>query len=128
MTENLYQELWEDAPCGQFSTSPAGAIVMVNDTFLRMSGRRREDVLGRPFEQFLSSGSQLYLNTQYQQALLVDGAVSEVQLWLRHPGGTDVPVLVYATTHPDSDGTPGCVRATVVDASNQQTFASKNIH
>ena len=122
-SDESYEDLYQNAPCGYLSASPAGVVVTVNETFLRMSGYRRDQVLGTSFERLLSPGSQVYLNTQYQLALSLDGSVSEVALTLKRADGSALDVVVNATMVRDADGTPEWVRTAVFDATKRRNYA-----
>ncbi len=121
--DESYEDLYENAPCGYLSTSPAGVVVRVNETFLRMGGYRREDVLVTPFEHLLAPGSQVFLNTHYQLALSLDGSVSEVPLTLTRADGSTLDVVVNATMARDADGPTGWVRTAVFDATKRRNYA-----
>lgn len=120
--EGSLADLYENAPCGHFSTAPNGTIAKVNETFLRMGGYRRDQVQGKAFDELLDPASQLFFHTRYQPVLLLSGTVSGVFFSLKHTDGSTVPVLVNATMGRTSDGTAGWVRTAVFDATERRNY------
>ena len=45
--EDSAEDLYENAPCGYLSTLPDGTIARVNETFLRWTGYRRDELVER---------------------------------------------------------------------------------
>ena len=52
-----FAALFDHAPCGYLTTTDGGQITRVNETFLRWTGHRREDLLGTRVEQLLPVGT-----------------------------------------------------------------------
>ena len=89
------EDLYENAPCGYLSTDPDGLIVRVNATFLRWTGHRREELVGRRrFAELLTGGGRIYHETHYAPLLRMQGSVREIALDIVRADGTRLPVLV----------------------------------
>lgn len=118
-----FDEFYENAPCGYLSLTPAGAIVRVNDTFLRWTGRTRTELLGGTrFQDLLQPGGQLYYETVCAPQLAADLSLGEVALDVRRADGTVLPTLLSAVVHPADGERPAVIRLTVFDASHRRGF------
>ena len=116
-------ELYDEAPCGYLTTTADGVVVRVNDTFLRWTGLRREDLLGRRhFSELLTGGGRVYHETHYAPLLRMQGEVREVALDLVRADGTTLPALVSAVRRPGFAGAPDLVRVTVFDATQRRRY------
>ena len=117
------QQLYERAPCGYLSTTPDGTVIKVNETFLALSGRRREDLLGRTtFADLLTPGGRIYHETHYAPMLRMQESVREIALEIVRGDGSRLPVLVNAALERDPDGAPVVVRIAVFDATERREY------
>ena len=67
--EDDLEELYEHAPCGYISTTPAGNIVRVNETFLRQVSRDRGSLLaGVKFQELMSMAGRVFWDTHFALA------------------------------------------------------------
>ena len=94
-------ELYEDAPCGYISATPAGELVRVNRTLLAWTGYSREELLGRRFQDLLTPGGRIYHETHYAPLLRMQGAVREIALELVCADGRRLAVLVNSVLRTD---------------------------
>lgn len=117
------EELYDDAPCGYLTTTLDGMIVRVNDTFLRWTGRTREELLGRTrLRDLLSAGGRLFHETHYAPMLQLHGSVQEIALEVVRTDGSTMPVLLSAARRPAEGDTPALVRTTVFDATHRREY------
>jgi sigma-B regulation protein RsbU (phosphoserine phosphatase) len=115
--------LYEQAPCGYVSTTPDGLIVKVNQTFLTLTGYRREELVGvRTFAQLLTAGGRIYHETHYAPMLLLQNRAREIALDIVRTDGCRVPVLVNAVLDRHPDGSPRVVRAAIFDATERRNY------
>ena len=115
-------QLYEKAPCGFLSTTADGLIVKCNATFRTWLGLDAADIVGRlPFVDVLAPGSQIFHDTHYMPALLMQGSLREIAFDLVTPGGR-LPVLVNATLERGTDGRAGIVRVAVFDATERRAY------
>jgi sigma-B regulation protein RsbU (phosphoserine phosphatase) len=92
-----YRALYEQAACGLLSTTAAGMIVRVNQTFCAWLGFEPEALIGKKrFQDLLTVGSRIFHQTHWMPLLQVQGSVAEVQLELAKRDGQVVPMLVNA--------------------------------
>jgi PAS domain S-box-containing protein len=123
LPEESLEELYDQAPCGYLTTTTDGVVVRVNDTFLRWTGLRREDLVGvRRFSELLTSGGRIFHETHYAPLLRMQGSVREVALDIVRADSTTLPALVSAVVRPGSGGEPDLVRTTVFDATHRRSY------
>jgi sigma-B regulation protein RsbU (phosphoserine phosphatase) len=123
MLGGLAGELSDAAPCGYLSTSPDGTIMAVNETFARMTGYRRDELVGRRrFVQLLTAGGRLYHETHYAPMLAMHGRAREIALELVRADGSRLSVLVSAELVRGADGVPQGIRAAVCDATERRSY------
>jgi phosphoserine phosphatase RsbU/P len=116
-------DLYDHAPCGYLSTTPDGLIVKVNQTFLSLTGFRREDLVEkRDFADLLSPGGRIYHETHYLPMLQTEGQAREIAFDLLRADGARLPVLVTSTLKPESGGVAAFVRVAVFDATELRGY------
>ena len=117
------EDLYERAPCGYLTTTPDGAIVRVNQTFLTWTGHSREDLVGhRRFVDLLTAGGRIYHETHYAPMLRMQESVRELALDLVKADNGRLPVLVNARLERDEIGHPRVVRIAVFDATERREY------
>jgi sigma-B regulation protein RsbU (phosphoserine phosphatase) len=112
----MYEDLYENAPCGHLSTRLDGTIIKVNATLLGWLGHSREDVLGRRFADLLTIGGKLYHETHYAPLLHLQGEVGGIALELRAADQSKLPVLVSSVVK------DGEIRTAVFDARERRSY------
>lgn len=123
LLEETAEELYELAPCGYLSTRLDGTIVKVNRTFEQLSGRAREDLLGRVrFQDLLSPGGRIYHETHYAPLLRMQGSVREIAVEIVRPDGSLLPALINSVLRTDEGGRPRLIRTTVFDATDRRRY------
>jgi sigma-B regulation protein RsbU (phosphoserine phosphatase) len=117
------EQLYQRAPCGYLSTTPDGTIIKVNDTFLTLTGYRRDELVGRStFAELLSAGGRIYHETHYAPMLRMSGHAREIALDLVRADGTRLPVLVNAVLERDAEEHPRVIRTAVFDATDRREY------
>ncbi len=81
------------APCALIGTDADGVVRQANDTFLEWVGRTRDEVVGRPFVEFLDGGSRIFYETRHVLVLQLEGGVRGVALTLVGARGATRAVL-----------------------------------
>lgn len=114
--------LYEQAPCGYLSTSPAGVITKANATFLTWTGYALPDVIGRRLTELLDAGGRLYHDTHYGPLLLMGGEAREIAFNVVRADGSIAPMLVNAVLDRDGAGQPRAVRIALFDATDRRTY------
>ncbi|MCP2032197.1 diguanylate cyclase (GGDEF)-like protein/PAS domain S-box-containing protein [Okibacterium sp. HSC-33S16] len=113
-----YVDLYENAPCGYVVTSFDGTITSVNETFTRMVGYSRSDLIGRNFQSLLTVGSQLFHETRFLPVLHLRKRVDEIALKLRCADDSTLPTLVNGV----QSGVSGEVRIALFDSTERTDY------
>jgi PAS domain S-box-containing protein len=102
-SERRYRTLYDSAPIMMHSVDATGAIVSVNDQWLRALGYRREHVIGRRMDEYFARGSLGPIRADD-----VVGSGNErpepIACELKKTDGTLRDVLLTANTERDSQG------------------------
>lgn len=112
-------DLYENAPCGYLSLSPAGRIVKANATLAVWLGRRAEDLLGSRLHDLMSVPSKIFFETHVSPLLRMQGYLHEVALDLIAEGDR-LPILANASERRDKDGKLLFTRITIFQATERR--------
>lgn len=113
------QDLYDNAPCGYHSLDAAGRIVQINQTELDWLGRSKDDVIGRPFPDFITEASRATFRKNFPEFLKC-GHVRDVELELVRKDGSTMPVLISATAIRDDAGALLMSRTTMFDITERK--------
>ena len=123
LLEDSAEDLYENAPCGYFSTLPDGTIAKVNTTFLNWTGYRREDLVGhRKFQTLLAAGDRIFYETHYAPLLRMQQGVREIAVEIVCADARRLPVLINSTVKTDHDGEVAYFRTSVFDARQRREY------
>jgi diguanylate cyclase (GGDEF)-like protein/PAS domain S-box-containing protein len=123
LLEESAEDLYEHAPCGYVSALMDGTIVRCNETLLRWTAHRRDDVLGRMrFQDLLTPGGRIFHETHHAPLLLMQGEVRDMALDIRAADGRRVPVLMSSLLRRDDEGRPLAVRTTFFHAGDRTSY------
>ncbi len=122
LVEESAEELYQNAPCGYISTLPNGTIIKVNQTFLSWTGYRREELLGKRFQDLLSMGGKIFHETHYAPLLRMQGFVTEVNFDILHKDGVPRPMLLSSTQKRDASGKPLLNRTTLFNMTDRKKY------
>lgn len=96
-------DLYENAPCGYLSMSPAGRIIKANGTLLRWLGCGTEALTEKSIYDLLSFGGRIAFETHLAPMLRLQGNVEEIAFDLLKADGSKVPVIANAVERRRSD-------------------------
>lgn len=123
LTEDDPEELYETAPCGYVSVSPAGLITKANRTFLAWTGYDHDDVVNhRRFQTLLTIGDRIFWETHFAPSLRMQGSVREIAVEMVCASGERLPVLLNAVMKIDAKGEPIAARIAVFDARERRSY------
>jgi PAS domain S-box-containing protein len=113
------QDLYDNAPIGYHSLDENGAILLINKTHADWLGYSRDEIIGRPFTDFLTpSGIEVF---REQFVLFKErGSIRDVEFDLLCKNERVIPVLVSATAIYDENGEYVMSRSTVFDNTEQK--------
>lgn len=116
-----YEAVYEHAPCGYVVTDRSGVIARANREFLRLVGRRDDEVVGQSLQRFVSVGGRIYFETHLFPLLAERLPVREIALDVVRPDGSRIPVLLNADrSGPDEVG--DLVRTILVEARDRRRY------
>lgn len=113
------RDLYDHAPCGYHSLDKEGRIVRMNQTELGWLGRSLDEVLGRPYSDFLSEQSQQVFRERFPE-FARDGYIRDLEMELIKGTGSPMPILISATAIRDAQGNFLASRTTVFDNTEQK--------
>lgn len=111
--------LYESTPALMHSVDAAGRVLSVSDRWLERLGYRREDVIGRSMDDFMTPESSQQVREVYRPALWRDGHVDDCPVQLICADGGLRQVLVSAVSEYGPDGRPLRALALVDDITEE---------
>lgn len=112
-------DLYNYAPCGYHSVDAEGAVVKMNKTELSWLGYEKEDVIGKPFKNYLTPESRKIYSAQFEQ-YKQSGHQKDLELELVQKNGDRRPVLLNSTAIFDEHSTFVMSRTTLVDLTDRK--------
>ncbi|SFN35220.1 diguanylate cyclase [Mycetocola miduiensis] len=120
-SQENFEDLFDNAPCGYVVTSTDWVITAANATFATMTGYPANDLIGRSLVGLLTPGSQLFHETRHVPVLRLQGRADEIALSIQCADGTTVPTLVNSALVP-SDGEPDEIRMVLFDSTGRRDY------
>ncbi|MFN8501734.1 PAS domain S-box protein [Kouleothrix sp.] len=108
------QDLYDNAPCGYHSLDASGRIIRINQTELSWLGYARDEVIGRPFTDFVTPVGAARFPEQYAEFIRC-GYARDVEYEHVRKDGSTFPALLNATALYDAAGGYVMSRTTVFD-------------
>jgi len=124
-SEEKYLDLYQNAPVGYHSLGPDGTILEVNDTWLRMLGYDRDEIIGKVKLTNLLTDEDLKTFDDTFSELKKKGSIENVERELKKKDGTLLSVLINATAIYDEDG--NFLRSRSIIRDNSETKAYENM-
>ncbi len=113
------QDLYDSAPTGYHSLDLDGKVVMINQTELNWLGYTRGEMVGQPFQDFITSPSFEVFKANFP-VFKQRGWLRDVELELVRKDGSTFSVLVNATAIYDSEGHYLMSRSTLFDITERK--------
>jgi len=115
-------ELFQHAPAGYLVTDDDGAVLAVNETFLRWSGHARADLLGRAFASLLPIGDRILWSTTCGPQLAFTGSIAEQVVEIVGADAQRRAALLSAVRTPADGDRPATVRIVLVNAHERRAY------
>jgi two-component system cell cycle sensor histidine kinase/response regulator CckA len=112
-------DLYNNAPCGYHSLDKDGLIVRMNDTEISWLGYSREEIIGKPFTNFLSDEGRRIFNLTFPR-FKEQGTVKEVAYDMVRKDRSTFPILINATAVKDEAGNFVMSRSMVLDLTTRK--------
>ena len=123
LSEDDLEELYEQAPCGYVLTDAEGRMTKVNETFVRLLERTREELLsGRKFHELMTMAGRVFYDTHFGPLIRIRGYVKEIACDLVKSDGSKLPVLVNAVRVDGGADRNASIRFTVFDATERRQY------
>jgi PAS domain S-box-containing protein len=122
ITRQIFQELYEIAPCGFLSTLHDGTIIKANRTFLDWTGYSLEETLSKRFQDLLTIPGKIFYETQFAPLLQLQGIVKEVAFELVRSNREALPVLVNSVQRQAQEGSVVLIHSAFFDATDRRKY------
>jgi PAS domain S-box-containing protein len=99
-----YRNLYRSTPAMLHTVDGDGLIVTVTDHWLSKLGFEREEVLGRPITDFMSTADQKKYADGRLRELIAGGDFNNLERQMVAKDGTTIDLLVSAISHRDNNG------------------------
>ena len=127
-SEEKYLDLYQNAPDGYHSLGPDGMILEVNDTWLRMLGYERDEVIGKmKLTDLLTEDDIKFFHETFSE-LKKKGSVENINREFKKKNGILLPVLINATAIYDEDGNFLRSRSILRDNSETKAYEKMLLH
>lgn len=113
------RDLYENAPAGYHSLDEDGRFTQINQTELNWLGYPRNEVIGRPFADFVTDKGLSVFKENYP-AFKQRGWLRDLEMEFMRKDGTTFLALVNATAVKDEAGNYVMSRSTVVDITDRK--------
>jgi PAS domain S-box-containing protein/putative nucleotidyltransferase with HDIG domain len=127
-SEEKYHDLYQNAPDGYHSIGPDGTILEVNNTWLRMLGYDRDEVVGKMKLTDLLTDEGVAIFRETFPELKKRGFVENIDYSVRKKDGMFLPVIINATAVYDEEGNFLRSRSIVRDNSDRKAYQEKLKH
>ncbi len=123
--EKKYLDLYQNAPDGYHSIGPDGTLLEVNDTWLRMLGYERDEVLGKMnFTELLTDDGLKIFRDTFSECKR-KGSVENIEYELKRKDDKSFPALINATAIYDEEGNFLKSRSVARDNSAKKDYEKK---
>jgi PAS domain S-box-containing protein len=99
-----YRSLYRSTPAMLHTVDGEGRIVTVTDHWLNKLGFRREEVLGRPVTDFMSTADQKKYADGRLQQLIAEGDFNNLERQMVTRDGRTIDLIMSAISHRDENG------------------------
>jgi PAS domain S-box-containing protein/putative nucleotidyltransferase with HDIG domain len=127
-SEKKYIDLYQNAPDGYHSLDPHGTILEVNDTWLRMFGYKRNEIVGKKnlMDILTNDGRQIFRKTFPE--LREKGFLENIEYAVKRKDGIMLPIVINATAIYDEKGRFLRSRSIVRDNSEKKKYEMRLMH
>jgi PAS domain S-box-containing protein len=125
-TEEMFRQLFENAPIGMLIISPEGKIVKANKAFSHTAGYDEVEIIGAPTKTFFDSNHSPKVKSTYQMIMENDNLDVECNLSKRD--GRKITALIKTIKVNDEDGEPINTLLQVLDITQIKKVQAELIH
>jgi PAS domain S-box-containing protein len=118
-----FEELYNNLPCGCITVSTDEKLIDVNETFLKITGYDRDEVIDKmKFTDFLTAGSKIYLETHVRPMLHLYRQAEEIKIEILHKKRRKIPALLNSVQRRDHQGANMYVQHAILDISQRSLY------
>ena len=117
---DIFRALYDDAPLGYQSLDESGHFLIVNETYARLLGYEKEEMIGKFFGSFMSENSKTEINENFK-AFKERGSV-DVIFEMIHKSGHLIPVRFLGKIAYKGDGNFKQTHCILMDISNEVEY------
>lgn len=92
-----------EAPCGFISFDNNGYIIEVNETFLKLTGYKEEELVGNHIESLLTKANKMIFHSYFYPNINLHGHIEELFINFRNQDGESLPYLMNARVFEQDD-------------------------
>lgn len=92
-----------EAPCGFISFDNNGYIIEVNETFLKLTGYKEEELVGNHIESLLTKANKIIFHSYFYPNINLHGHIEEFFINFRNQAGESLPYLMNARVFEQDD-------------------------
>lgn len=124
-TEEKYFDLYENAPDGYQSIGPDGTFLEINNTWLKLLGYERFEVINRMKIQDILTDDSLEIFENFFHELREKGVIDNKDCNFKRKDGTVLPISINSTAIYDEKGNFLKSRGIIRDVSEKRTYENK---
>jgi len=121
-SDNDFEDLYENAPCGYLSLRPDGRIDRANRTLAGWTGYAADDLPGMRLSDLLNMAGRIFFETHVSPLLRMQGFFDEFALDLLTNEGKRLPAIANAHERRDKAGALLFTRLTVLRAADRRRY------
>jgi PAS domain S-box-containing protein len=125
-TEEMFRQLFENAPIGMLIISPEGKIVKANKAFSHTVGYDELEIVGAPTKNFFDSNHSPKVKSTYQ--LIMENDNLDIECNLSKRDGRKITALIKTIKVNDEDGEPINTLLQVLDITQIKKVQAELIH
>ncbi len=123
--EKLFRAIYDNSPIMMHSIDRAGTLVNVSRFWLSHLGYERDEVIGKPFVDFMTAGSAKRAKEEYLPRFFADRQLVDAEYELRRKNGEIIEVLLSAEADTDEKGRFRRSFAALVDVTQERRLQAE---
>jgi phosphoserine phosphatase RsbU/P len=121
-TDDDFEDLYQNAPCGHLSLLPDGSIIKANATLASWTGFANDALIGKRLSDLLNVAGRIFYETHVAPLLRMQGFFNEFALDMVTATGERLPVIANAVERRGEDGQVLLVRLAVFKAEDRRLY------
>lgn len=127
ISEERFKSLYNNTPVMLHSMDAQGRILSMNDYWLGNSGYTRDEVVGKPFTEFLTESSRINAETICYPEFMKEGYCRDVELAMQKKNGDCIDILLSAISERDEQKNITRGLAVIIDVTEKKKMIEELI-